>query len=181
MGSRSSLVGDVSMNSVLTEEQQQKYSSAATIRRVLQGAKTIAMVGVSPRSERPSNFVATYLQYEGFRVIPVNPRATEILGEKSYPDLLSIPDDIQVDIVEVFRKAEDCPAIAEQAAQIKAKCLWLQLRVVSPEAAAIAEAGGLDVVMDRCVKIEHGRYSGSLHWVGMNTEIISARKSKKYI
>ncbi|MEM7798608.1 MAG: CoA-binding protein [Chloroflexota bacterium] len=181
MGSRSSLAGDIGMNTVLSEEQRKKYIDPATIREVLSKTKTIAMVGLSPKSERPSNFVATYLQAHGYRVIPVNPRAEEILGEKSYPDLLSIPKEIKIDMVDVFRRAEECPAIAEQAVKIGAKSLWLQLRVISQEAADIAEKGGLQVIMDRCVKIEHGRYSGSLHWVGMNTEIISARKDKKHV
>ncbi len=172
--------GDVSMNTVLDEESRQKYQNPATVRNILNRTKTIAMVGLSPKSERPSHFVATYLQYEGYRVIPVNPRADEILGEKAYPDLLSIPDDIAVDMVDVFRRPEEVPEIARQAVQIGAKSLWLQLRVVSTEAAEIATEGGMDVVMDRCVKIEHGRYNGSLHWVGMNTEIISARRGQRY-
>lgn len=181
MGSRSGPAGDVGMNSVLTEEQKKKYIDPGTIRDVLSETKTIAIVGLSPKSERPSNFVATYLQYEGYRVIPVNPRAAEILGEKAYPDLLSIPKEITIDMVDIFRRPEECPAIAQQAVEIGAKSLWLQLRVVSPEAAEIAEKGGLKVIMDRCIKIEHGRYCGSLHWVGMNTEIISARKKKRYV
>ena len=170
----------ISMNTSLSAEQH-KYIDPNLIRRVLLDSKTIAMVGLSPKSERPSHFVATYLQYEGYRVIPVNPRAEEILGEKSYPDLKSIPDDIQIDIVDVFRRPEDCPNIAADAVAIGAKAIWFQLHVISQEAADIAEAGGLDVVMDRCVKIEHGRYNGSLHWVGMNTEIISARRGRKYL
>jgi predicted CoA-binding protein len=179
MGSRSSLAGRIGMNSVLPEEWQDKYIDPATIRELLTNTKTIAMVGLSPTKQRPSHFVATYLQYEGYRIIPVNPRATEILGEKAYPDLLSIPE--PVDMVDVFRSADECPAIAEQAVAIGAKGLWLQLRVISYEAAQIAEAGGLKVVMDRCVKMEHGRYNGSLHWVGMNTELITARKAQRFI
>ncbi|MCB8962189.1 MAG: CoA-binding protein [Ardenticatenales bacterium] len=179
MGSRPGVASDVSMNTLLPEELHDKYINPATIQGILMRSKTIAMVGLSPTKQRPSNFVASYLQYEGYRVIPVNPTADEILGEKSYPDLLSIPE--PVDLVNVFRRPEDCPEIARQAVQIGAKALWLQLRVISLEAAAIAEAGGLEVVMDRCVKIEHGRYCGSLHWVGMNTEIISARKSGRFI
>ncbi|MEM6284253.1 MAG: CoA-binding protein [Chloroflexota bacterium] len=180
MGSGSSLASDVSMNSVLDEESRLKYQDPGTVRDILNRTKTIAMVGLSPKSERPSHFVATYLQYEGYRVIPVNPRADEILGEKAYPDLLSIPDDIAVDMVDVFRRPEEVPEIARQAVEIGAKSLWLQLKVVSPEGAQIAEDGGMDVVMDRCVKIEHGRYNGSLHWVGMNTELISARRGQRY-
>lgn len=178
MGSGSSLAADVSMNTILSAEEQVKYMDSGVIRTVLATSKTVAIVGLSPKPERPSYFVGTYLQSEGYRVIPVNPRATEILGEKSYPDLLSIP--FPVDMVDVFRQPEECVEIARQAVQIGAKTLWLQLRVVNLEAAQIAAEAGLHVVMDRCVKIEHGRYSGSLHWVGMNTEIISARRGQRY-
>ncbi len=167
------------MNSILTEEQRHKYQDPATIRTILSTTKTIAMVGLSPKSERPSHFVGSYLHSEGYRVIPVNPQATEIFGERAYPDLLSIPD--PVDLVDVFRRPEECVEIARQAVQIGAKTLWLQLRIVNLEAARIAEEAGLKVVMDRCLKIEHGRYTGSLHWVGMNTEIISARRGQRYI
>ncbi len=178
MGSGSSLAVDVSMNTILPEEQRLKYQDPGMIRTILSSNKTVAIVGLSPKPERPSYFVGTYLKYEGYRVIPVNPRASEILGEKSYPDLLSIPE--PVDMVNVFRQPEECVEIARQAVEIGAKTLWLQLRVVNLEAAQIAEDAGLMAVMDRCVKIEHGRYSGSLHWVGMNTEIISARRGQRY-
>lgn len=178
MGSRSSLANDVSLNSQLSEEQRAKYQDPALIRSILSTTRTIAIVGLSPKPERPSYFVATYLQYEGYRIIPVNPRADVILGEKAYPDLLAVPE--PVDMVVVFRQPEECVEVARQAVQIKAKTLWLQLRVVNFEAATIAEGAGLNVVMDRCAKIEHGRYSGSLHWVGMNTEIISARRGQRY-
>ena len=178
MGSGSSLAVDVSMNTILPEAERLKYQDPGTIRTILSTSKTIAIVGLSPRPERPSYFVGSYLNSEGYRVIPVNPRASEILGQKSYPDLLSIPE--PVDMVNVFRQPEECVEVAEQAVQIGAKTLWLQLRVVNLEAARIAEEAGLRVVMDRCIKIEHGRYSGSLHWVGMNTEIISARRGQRY-
>lgn len=178
MGSGSSLAADVSMNTILSLEDQVKYMDPGVIRTVLATTKTVAIVGLSPKPERPSYFVGSYLQSEGYRVIPVNPRATEIFGEKAYPDLLSIP--FPVDMVDVFRQPEECVEIAKQAVQIGAKTLWLQLRVVNLEAAQIATEGGLKVIMDRCVKIEHGRYSGSLHWVGMNTEIISARRGQRY-
>jgi hypothetical protein len=166
------------MNTVLSEEERARYQDSGVIRTILSSDKTVAIVGLSPKPERPSYFVGSYLNYEGYRVIPVNPRATEIFGMKAYPDLLSIPE--PVDMVNVFRQPEECVEIARQAVQIGAKTLWLQLRVVNFEAAQIAEAGGLRVIMDRCVKIEHGRYSGSLHWVGMNTEIISARRGGRY-
>jgi len=179
MGPGPSLAVDVSLNTVLDEEQRRRYQDPAKIRSILHTSRTVAIVGLSPRSERPSYFVGSYLQSEGYRIVPVNPKATEILGEKAYPDLLSIP--FKVDLVDVFRRPEDCVEIAREAVAIGAKTLWMQLRVVNFEAAEIAEAGGLNVIMDRCVKIEHGRYSGSLHWVGMNTEIISARRGKSYI
>ncbi len=179
MGSRPSLANDISMNTVLPPEHQAKYINPTTIRDILTHTKTIAMVGLSSKKQRPSNFVASYLNYEGYRVIPVNPMATEIYDEKAYPDLLSVPDPI--DLVNVFRRPEDCLDIAKQAVEIGAKALWFQLRVVNLEAAQLAEAAGLTVIMDRCVKIEHGRYNGSLHWVGMNTEIITARKAQRFI
>ena len=178
MGPGPSLAVDVSLNSLLSEEDRQKYQDPALIRSILSTTRTIAIVGLSPKTERPSYFVGSYLKSEGYRVIPVNPAASEILGEKAYPDLLSIPD--PVDVVDVFRRPEDCVEIARQAVQIGAKTLWLQLRIVNFEAARIASEGRLTVVMDRCMKIEHGRYSGSLHWVGMNTEIISARRGQRY-
>ncbi|MEM7131710.1 MAG: CoA-binding protein [Chloroflexota bacterium] len=182
MGLGPSPAGDVSMNSILDPELARHYQEPATIRTILSTTKTIAMVGLSPNNQRPSYFVGSYLQYEGYRVIPVNPRATEILGEKAYPDLASI--DLEetgpIDMVNVFRRPEECVEIANQAVSIGAKFLWLQLRVMNHEAARIAESGGLKVVMDRCVKIEHGRYNGSLHWVGMNTELITARKQRRW-
>lgn len=179
MGPGSSIAGDVSLNSILSEADRAKYQNPATIRSILSTAKTVAIVGLSPRSERPSHFVGSYLHSEGYRVIPVNPNAKEIFGEKAYPDLLSIP--FPIDVVDVFRNADDCLEIAKQAAQIHARALWLQLRIVNMEAAQVAEQAGLLVVMDRCIKIEHGRYTGSLHWVGMNTEILSARRGNRYI
>ena len=178
MGPGSSLVGDVSLNSILGEAERLKYQDPALIRKILHTSKTVAIVGLSPKSERPSYFVGSYLKSEGYRIIPVNPRASEILGEKAYPDLLSIPE--PVDLVDVFRNPDECVEVARQAVAIGARTLWLQLRVANLDAAHIAEQAGLNVVMDRCVKIEHGRYSGSLHWVGMNTEIISARRGQRY-
>jgi predicted CoA-binding protein len=179
MGPGPELASDISLNSLLSEQERAKYQDPGMIRTILGTSKTVAIVGLSPRSERPSHFVGSYLASEGYRVIPVNPHAKEIFGEKAYPDLLSVP--FPVDVVDVFRNAADCPEIAEQAAQIRAKALWLQLRIVSMDAARIAQAAGLEVVMDRCIKIEHGRYCGSLHWVGMNTELITARRGKRYI
>jgi len=163
---------------VLAPEGQARYQSPALIRSVLANTKTIAVVGLSKDAQRPSYFVASYLKYEGYRIIPVNPTATEILGERCYPDLASIEE--PVDLVNVFRPAAACPEIVQAAIAKGVKGVWLQLRIVNLEAARLAEEAGLQVVMDRCIKIEHGRYSGSLHWVGMNTEIVTARKNRRF-
>src|SRR5439155_9490006 len=119
-------------------------------------------------------FVAQYLQYRGYRVVPVNPAVSEILGETSYPSLSAIP--VKVDVADVFRAPSAAPAIAEEAIKIGARALWLQFAVISPEAAEQAAAAGLDVVMDRCMKIEHGRYFGEMHWFGLNTGLVTARR-----
>ena len=146
----------------------------AGLRRVLRASRVIAVVGLSPNWNRPSFFAAKYLLEHGYTVIPVNPGATEILGRKCYPDLASIPQ--QVDLVDVFRKAADVMPIAEEAMRIGAKCLWLQLGVINRAAAAKAAAAGLDVVMDRCVKIEYARLFGGLNYAGVNTRVISAKR-----
>ena len=145
-----------------------------TLRRILKQSHTIAMVGLSANWYRPSYFAAKYLQEHGYRVIPVTPTYDEVLGEKCYPDLVSVPE--QIDVVDCFRKAEEIPPLAEQAVAIGAKVLWLQLGVVNEQAAAFAQEAGLDVVMDRCMKIEHGRLFGGLNWVGVNTKVISAQR-----
>lgn len=176
MGPGSSIACAITLNSALTPEQQALYQDPLVIQRILRESRTIAIVGLSTDPQRASWFVASYLKKEGYRVIPVNPKAGRILGEKAYPDLRSIPE--PVDLVDVFRPSADCLAVAEQAVAIRAKALWLQLRIINLEAAEIAARAGLAVVMDRCVKMEHGRYSGRLHWGGMNTEIISARKAR---
>ncbi len=153
------------------------FADVATIRRIFGYAKTIAVVGLSPNKLRPSYFVATYLQYRGYTVVPVNPTASEVLGETSYPSLRDIP--FPVDVVDVFRDPAAVPEIAEQAIEIGAKALWLQFNVVAPEAAARAREAGLDVVMDRCMKIEHGRYFGEMHWFGLNTGVVSSRRPER--
>lgn len=131
----------------------------AGLRRILENHKLIAMVGISPKEDRPSNRVARFLMARGYTVIPVNPGQVEILGQRCYPSLKDIP--LKVDMVDVFRKAEDVPPIAEEAIAIGAKSLWLQLGIVNQEAAEKAAAAGLDVVMDRCPKIEIPRLFGS--------------------
>jgi predicted CoA-binding protein len=151
-------------------------SDIQTLRRVLSESRTLAVVGLSADWYRPSNFAAKYMQEHGCRVIPVNPKYAEILGEKCYPDLRSIPE--PVDLVDVFRKPQDCLPIARDAVAIGAKVLWLQIGVINEEAKRIAEAGGLTVVMDRCVKIEYARLFGGLHWFGVNTRLISARRPR---
>jgi uncharacterized protein len=172
------LACDIRLNSVLPLELQHKYQDPTVIRSILAETRTIAIVGLSKDPQRPSYFVASYLKHEGYRIIPVNPTADEILGERSYPDLLSIPE--PVDLVDVFRPAPVALEIVQQTIAIKAKAIWLQLRIVNLEAAQLAEQAGLRVIIDRCVKMEHGRYNGSLHWVGMNTEIITARKARRF-
>ncbi len=146
----------------------------ASLRRILKGNHTIAIVGLSAEWHRPSFFVAKYVQQHGYRIVPVNPRYDSILGEHCYARLEDIP--FPVDMVDVFRKPADLPPIAASAVAIGAKCLWQQLGVMNAEADAIARAAGLDSVMDRCVKIEHARLFGGLNWVGVNTRVISARR-----
>lgn len=136
----------------------------------------VAIVGLSSNELRPSNFVGFYLQRHGYDIVPVNPREDSIFGKQSYPSLLDIPD--PVDIVDVFRAPAAVPEIAEQAVAIGAKALWLQFGVISAEGVRIAEAGGLDVVVDRCIKIEHARYLGDMHVLGFNTNVISANRRK---
>ncbi len=148
----------------------------STLRRLLASARTIAVVGLSADWFRPSYFAAKYMLDHGYRVIPVNPKHEEILGQRSYPDLASIPE--PVDMVDVFRRSSDVLPIAEQAIAIGAGTLWMQIGVINEEAAARARAAGLDVVMDRCVKIEHARLFGGLNWMGVNTRIISAKRPR---
>mgnify|MGYP001165051405 FL=1 len=152
-----------------------RYQDKATIQRVINSAETIAIVGLSSNVLRASYFVGAYLQSHGYRVIPVNPRESEILGEKSYESLSDVP--VPVDVVNVFRDPIAVPGIAEEAVAIKASSLWCQFTVVNENGAHIAEEGGLSVIMDRCIKVEHARYIGRMHWLGFNTNrITSVRK-----
>jgi hypothetical protein len=143
-----------------------------TIQRVLNTARTIAVVGLSNNELRASYFVGYYLKRHGYRVIPVNPRETEILGEPCFPSLHDVPE--PVDVVNVFRAPDAVPAIARDAVAIGASALWCQFGVISPEGVRIAEDGGLSVVADRCIKIEHARYAGRMHWLGFNTHRITS-------
>ena len=145
-----------------------------TLRRILKENKVIAVVGLSAQWHRPSNFAAKYMIDHGYTVIPVNPQYDEVLGQKCYKSLRDIPG--QVDMVDCFRKAEDIPPLVDDAIAIRARVLWMQLGVVNEAAAEKARAAGLEVVMDRCVKIEHARLFGGLNWAGVNTKIISAKR-----
>ena len=149
-----------------------RYQDALTIQRVLFSAKTVAVVGLSKNELRASYFVAYYLRRHGYRVIPVNPREAEILGERSFASLADVP--VPVDIVNVFRAPQALPAIAEEAVAIGAKNLWCQSTVINQEGGRIAETGGLTVVMDRCIKVEHARYAGRMHWLGFNTQRVTS-------
>jgi predicted CoA-binding protein len=150
----------------------------AGLRRILAQSHTLAVVGLSAQWHRPSYFAAKYMRDHGYRIIPVNPRYTEVLGEACYPNLKSVP--VPVDLVDCFRKSEEIPAIADEAIAIGAKVLWMQLGIVNDEAARHAAAAGLDVVMNRCVKIEHARILGGLNWAGVNTGVISAKRASVY-
>ena len=149
-----------------------RYQDPLTIQRVIHSAKTIAIVGLSKNELRASHFVGFYLRRHGYRVVPVNPRETEILGQKSFKSLVDVP--VPVDIVNVFRAPDALPAIAEEAVAVGAKSLWCQFSVINEEGGRIAEAGGLSVVMDRCIKVEHARYVGRMHWLGFNTQRITS-------
>lgn len=145
-----------------------------TLRRILKECRTIAVVGLSAEWHRPSYFAAKYMQEHGYRIVPVNPKYPQILGETSYARLEDIP--FPVDMVDVFRKEADIPPIAQSAVAIGAKVLWQQLGLRSEEADRIATAAGLGSVWDRCVKIEHARLFGGLSWAGVNTKVISAKR-----
>jgi predicted CoA-binding protein len=149
-----------------------RYQDPLTMQRVLYNAKTVAIVGLSNNELRASYFVGYYLQRHGFRVIPVNPRETEILGEKSFKRLADVP--VPVDIVDVFRAPDALPDIAREAVAIRAGNLWCQFGVINAAGAEIAEAGGVPVIMDRCLKVEHARYAGRMHWLGFNTGRITS-------
>lgn len=146
----------------------------AGIRRILTTARVIAVVGLSAHWYRPSYFAAKYMQDHGYRVIPVNPTHDEILGERCHRTLSEIP--CPIDIVDCFRRAEEIPALAREAVAIHAKVLWMQLGIANAEAADIASRAGLQVVQNRCVKIEHARILGGLNWAGVNTGVISSRR-----
>lgn len=148
------------------------YQDAQTIQRAVHTARTIAIVGLSNNPLRASNFVGFYLKRHGYTVIPVNPREAQVLGEKSFARLADVT--AHVDIVNVFRAPDAVPEIARDAVAIDAGTLWCQFTVINEEGARIAAAGGLSVVMDRCLKVEHARYIGRMHWLGFNTQRITS-------
>ena len=152
------------------------YQKPQTIQNILHSMKTVAVVGLSANVLRASNFVGFYLKNHGYRVVPVNPREKAILGETSFASLRDIP--FPVDVVNVFRAPRAVPGIAAEAVEIAAQSLWLQFGVISPEGAGIAAAGGMDVVVDRCIKVEHARYMGRMHWLGFNTGQVTSRRGK---
>jgi predicted CoA-binding protein len=145
--------------------------------RILEDYRRIGMVGLSSNPFRPSHFAAIYLISEGYDVIPVNPREKEILGRRCYPTLSAIPGGIEV--VNIFREPAAVPAIVEESIGIGARVIWMQLGVIHDEAAERARAAGLEVVMDRCMKIEHARFFGGLNTIGMNTSVITSRRRKR--
>lgn len=149
-------------------------SEIQKLRRILRSTKTIAMVGLSANWYRPSYFAAKYLLDHGYRVIPVNPTYDEVLGQACYPNLHSLLE--TVDVVDIFQKAERVPEIVEGAIAIRAKAVWMQIGIVHEEAARRAREAGLEVVMNRCMKIEYGRLFGGLNFCGVNTRVISAKR-----
>jgi len=179
MGSGPGVSCAVTLNTSLTPEQRARFQDVAQINHLLDTSKTIALVGLSSDRQKASYFVAGYLKDEGYRIVPVNPKADTILGEKVYPDVASIP--FPIDLIDIFRPPQDVDEIVNQAIARRQKgidsaAIWMQLRIVNLPAAERALAAGLTVIVDKCVKMEHGRYRGGLHFAGMNTEIISARK-----
>jgi uncharacterized protein len=149
-----------------------RYQDSLTIQRVLNTTKTVAVVGLSNNPLRASYFVGYYLKRHGYRVIPVNPREPEILGETSYPSLGDVPG--HIDLVNVFRAPDALPDIAREAVAAGADALWCQFGVINDEGNRIAEDGGLTVVVDRCLKVEHARFVGRMHWLGFNTQRITS-------
>ena len=155
-------------------------STIHELRRILGTCRTLAVVGLSPQWHRPSYFAAKYMQEHGYRIVPINPGARDILGQRSYPSVsAAAAAGEKIDMVDCFRKSADIPPIAEEAIAIGAKCLWLQIGVIDEASAAKARKAGLDVVMDRCVKIEHARLFGGLNLAGVSTKVISARRPQQ--
>jgi predicted CoA-binding protein len=159
-----------------TQEEIRQYQDPNVIREILHRARTIAIVGLSSNQLRPSNYVGFYLQRHGYRVIPVNPNERSALDEPAYPSLADVP--VPIDVVDVFRASQFVPDIAEQAVAVGAKALWMQFGVISIRGAEIAAQGGLKVVVDRCMKVEHARHMGRMHWLGFNTGVVQSLRNQ---
>ena len=166
----------------------QTPDTIGTLRDVLTRCRTLAIVGLSPQWHRPSHFAAKYMQAHGYRVVPINPLVAQeggsILGERAYASVREADAAVRaeggrIDMVDCFRKSEDIPPLADDAVAIGARCLWLQLGVANEAAGLHAEAAGLQVVQNRCVKIEHARLFGGLGWMGVNTRVISAKRLRQ--
>ncbi len=151
-----------------------RYQDALVIQRILRSARTVAIVGLSSNVLRPSHFIGFYLRRHGYRIVPVNPREREVLGERSYASLADVP--FPIDVVDVFRAPEFVPQVAREAADVGAKALWLQFGVIHEAGAEAAARAGLAVVMDRCIKVEHARWMGRMHWLGFNTGRVTSRR-----
>ena len=149
-----------------------RYQDPLTIQRVLHHARTIAVVGLSSNELRASHFVGFYLKRHGYRVVPVNPKESSILGEPSFKRLSDVP--FPIDVVNVFRGPDALPEVAQESVAVHAGSIWCQFGVINEEGARIAEQGGLTVVMDRCIKVEHARFIGRMHWLGFNTQRITS-------
>ena len=178
MGPGSGISSAIRLSSALTPDQRELYQNPVDIKRVLNEFRTVAIVGLSSDDQKASFFVASYLRSAGYQIVPINPRADSILGRKVYRSLLDIP--FPVDVVDVFRPAAECTELVEQAITIKAKGFWQQLRIINLPAAERARSAGLIAVVDKCMKMEHGRYSGGLHEAGMNSELVSARRIHRF-
>jgi len=151
-----------------------------TLRRILHDNRRVAIVGISAEWHRPSFFVGKYLLEHGYTMIPVNPKYDVVLGQRCFPHLRAAREAVgEIEVVDCFRRAEDIGALAGEAIGIGARVLWMQLGVINEEAAHKARAAGLEVVMDRCMKIEHGRLYGGLNWAGVNTRVISAKRPRQ--
>jgi predicted CoA-binding protein len=153
-----------------------EFQDPHTILELILNARTVALVGLSRNELRASHFVGYYLKRHGYRIVPVNPHEERVLGERAYPTLADVPE--HIDVVDVFRNPAAVPELAQEAVDAGAGALWLQFGVISPEGARIASEAGLDVVMDRCMKVEHARYLGRMHWLGFNTGAISGTRAR---
>jgi predicted CoA-binding protein len=151
------------------------WQDPRTIQQIVLNARTVAIIGLSGSELRASNFVGYYLKRHGYRVLPVNPNEEEVLGERAYASLRDVPE--RIDVVDVFRDPAAVPEIAREAVEAGAGALWLQFGVISPEGAHLAEGGGLSVVMDRCLKVEHARLLGRMHWLGFDTGVIAGART----